>query len=69
MTGVFGTARVTPVWKALPGPEPAELTARNFTVYAVPFVSPEIVNGEVVPPTDVKEPKLFEFNPILVAYS
>ena len=28
-------------------PEPTEFTARNFTVYAVPFVRPLIVTGDV----------------------
>ena len=52
MVGAFGTARVTPFWNALPGPEPAALIARNLTVYAVPLVRPLIVNGDEVDPTE-----------------
>ena len=42
-------------------PEPAVFTARNFTVYAVPFVRPGIVTGDDASAGDnaVQEPAPF----------
>jgi hypothetical protein len=48
---------------------PFNVIARSKTVYAVPFVKPEIVKGEVVPPVVVQLVPLFiEYSyPVIVA--
>jgi hypothetical protein len=68
IVGVLGTAKVTPLAYADPGPAPTELSARNSTLYVLPLESPVMTNGDVVPLTVVHAPKLLVLAPTLVAY-
>jgi len=54
--GAPGVVRGVPVAGPDAAPSPSDVTARTRTKYSVPFVRLEIVNGDVVAPTDTHEP-------------
>ena len=65
IVGAPGVVTGVPEVDAVAEPEPAELTALNWTLYAVPFVSPVITKGEVVDAGD----RVVQVEPPLVEYS
>jgi len=54
--GAPGVVLGVPVAGPDAAPSPSDVTARTRTKYSVPFVRLEIVNGDVVAPTDTHEP-------------